>query len=140
MTKLKRHIETIGNLSAQKKVIERLIKSEQKELMDEIRMHGDQFLESYRCDKCEGTGKDLDGPCISCDGEGERWRFVVPTDDTDIFSCSVYEVTQRYANQTEAREILTKETFQKIFKPVGYKKIDINITAYGKLQVEGEAA
>jgi hypothetical protein len=128
-------IEGIGILSAQRKVIEDIIESKQEELVNYFRVHGNELMETVKCQRCEGTGKDLDGQCISCDGYGERYIFAWPKDPNDFFSCKVYEVTQRIANQTEARELLSKETFLKIFKPQGHRRVDIRPTAKGRASI-----
>ena len=135
MEDIKKLVKELGVLSARKKIIEDIISKKQEELIDKIKVHGKDFVQSIECERCDGGGYDEDGLCISCDGDGERFIFSIPTCEYDLFSCKIYEVTKRIGSQNKARTILSKDTFKELFKPQGHRRIDIRPTSYGQVSI-----
>lgn len=121
-------VHEIGTLQMQKRLLKEQIEMKKKTLKDACNEHASEYLETEKCGTCSGTGQNGTKTCHLCDGDGVRYYITVPREEDDDFVCRIFDVSQLVANQKKARELLKHQTFNAIFKPVSYVRININPT------------
>lgn len=130
---IKQLIEEMAQLSAQRKIIENIIEEKRQLIIAGTREHPDMLIPT-ECTVCGGTGEGEYGACLSCD-DGTRYVIIVPSSPDDLFTCKIYDVSQRHADQKKARELLHHNTFHAIFQVSTSTRVDIRPTAAGRATI-----
>lgn len=122
-------VNQIGKLQMQARLLKKQIKEGKDLLKQYCEEHGTKYINEEECNGCKGTGKnDEDKVCHLCDGDGVRYFITIPTEPDDDFVCRIFDVSQLVANQKKAKKLLKHQTFNAIFTPCVYIRVDINPT------------